>query len=227
MGARISYSAFKGSISTYYTKFRNFQQPVPGSYNGMTSFDFDGSGTIEPDETIYVVASNGDAYVKGVEIELEFDLAYLHEMLKGFRLAGGFMWNKGKQDFPGSEEEPLRHTHPMRGLFKLRWDDPQAKSGRWFEFAADFVDRYDEISDSRLNSDVGYLDDPQNPNSGLLRDYGLPGYSVFDIRGGLTLSKNLAMVLALENIFDKRYRRAHSRMDAPGRNFQIGLEWIF
>jgi len=227
VGARISYSAFKGSISTYYTKFRDFQQPVPGSYNGLTSFDFDGSGTIEPDEAIYVVASNGDAYVKGVEIELEFDLAYLHEMLKGFRLAGGFMWNKGEQDFPGSEEEPLRHTHPMRWLFKLCWEDPHAKSGRWLEFAGDFVDRYDEISDSRLNSDVGYLDDPQNPNSGLLRDYGLPGYSVFDIRGGLNLSKNLAMVLALENISDKRYRRAHSRMDASGRNFQIGLEWIF
>lgn len=227
VGARISYPAFNGSISTYYTKFRDFQQPVPGSYNGMTSYDFDGSGTIEPDETIYVVASNGEAYVEGVEIELEFDLAYLHKSLTGFSLAGGFMWNKGREKFPGREEEPLRHTHPMRGLIKLRWDDPNPKTGRWLEFVAELVDRYDEVSSARLHSDVGYLDNPQDPGSGLLRDYGLPGYSVFHIRGGLNLSKNLTMVLALENIFDLRYRTAHSRMDAAGRDFRVGLEWIF
>jgi hemoglobin/transferrin/lactoferrin receptor protein len=227
VGARVSYPTFSGSLTTYYTDFKDFQQPVPGSYNGMTYFDFDGSGIIEPDERIYEVASNGDAYVKGVEIELAFDLARFHENLNGFSVAGGFMWNKGEQEFPGEDEEPLRHTHPMRGLVKLHWEDPDPETGRWLEFVADMIDRFDEVSDDRLNSDVGYLNDPQDPDSGLLRDYGLPGYSVFHIRGGLSLSENLSMVLAMENILDKLYRTAHSRMDATGRNFRIGLEWRY
>ena len=60
-----------------------------------------------------------------------------------------------------------------------------------------------------------------------MRDYGLPGYTVFDLRGGYRFTKNVRMTLALENIFDKKYRTAHSRMDAMGRNFLIGMEARF
>lgn len=71
---------------------------------------------------------------------------------------------------------------------------------------------------------MGYLADPQDPSSGLLRPYGLPGYSVFDLRGGLDLSKNTRLTLGIENIGDKKYRTAHSRMDAPGRSVLVGIE---
>ena len=49
---------------------------------------------------------------------------------------GGFAWNKGEADKTDAhpEEEPLRHTQPMRGLFGVRWDDVQnPKSGLYVE----------------------------------------------------------------------------------------------
>lgn len=153
------------TLTGYYTDFDNFQQPVRGSYNGMTSFDFDGNGTVDSDENIFVNAANGDAYVQGVELECEVNVGSICEDLDGLRVFGGFMWNYGKMQFPGMEEEPLRHTHPARGIFKIRYDDPKPAKRWWAEFAADVVNRYDRVSDSRLNGDVGYRDNPQDSTS--------------------------------------------------------------
>lgn len=227
ISTRVRGEVVSTTLTGYYTDFRNFQQPVEGTYNGMSSYDFDGSGTIDADENIFVNAANGDAYVHGVELECEVNLASIFEDMKGWRVFGGFMWNYGKMQFPGIEEEPLRHTHPARGIFKLRYDDPQPQSKWWAEFASDIVNRYDQISDSRLNSDVGYRVNPQDPSSPLVRDYGLPGYTVFDVRGGYSFNRNLRMTLALENIFNKLYRTAHSRMDAQGRNLLVSMEYRF
>jgi len=215
------------SVTGYYTDFQNFQQPIPGTYDGMSSYDFDGSGTIDPDESIFVNAANGDAYVKGLELECEVNLGSISPQLHGWRLFPGLMWNYGKMHFPDTAEEPLRHTHPTRGILKLRYDDPKPKNKWWLEFVADIVDRFDEISESRLNGDVGYRSDPQDPSSPLVRDYGLPGYSVFDVRAGYHLAENASITVALDNVFDKLYRTAHSRMDAEGRDLFITLEVRF
>jgi len=129
--------------------------------------------------------------------------------------------------FPGTEEEPLRHTHPARGLFKIRYDDPKPENKWWAEFSTDMVRQYDQISDSRLTSDVGLRVDPQNSSSALVRDYGLPGYTVYDARFGYNFKPNMKMTLAIENIFNKFYRTAHSRMDAQGRNLLISMEYMF
>lgn len=227
LSTRIRGEVVSTTLTGYYTDFHNFQQPVPGTYNGMSSYDFDGSGTIDSDEGIFVNAANGDAYVTGVELEWEIKLGALCEDLDGWRVFAGMMWNYGRMQFPGEEEEPLRHTHPLRGLFKLRYDDTSPAQRWWAEFATDIVDRFDQVSDSRLNGDVGYRDDPQDSGSPLLRDYGLPGYTVFDVRGGYRFNENLRMTLALENILDKKYRTAHSRMDAQGRNLLVGMEYTF
>ncbi len=227
LSTRIRGDVVSTTLTGYYTDFHNFQQPVPGTYNGMTSYDFDGSGTIDSDEGVFVNAADGDAYVTGVELECEVNLGSLYEDLTGWRFFWGVMWNYGRMQFPDEAEEPLRHTHPIRGLVKLRYDDPTPKRKWWVEFVADMVDQFDQVSDSRLNGDVGYRADPQDPASGLLRDYGLPGYTVLDLRGGYRFTENMRMTAALENILDKKYRSAHSRMDAPGRNFVVGLEARF
>ena len=82
------------------------------------------------------------------------------------------------------------------------------------------------MSDGRLNGDVGYLVDPQDNGSGLLRPYGLPGYTVYDVRGGLEIGDGVSLTIALENVTDKKYRTAHSRMDAAGRSLLVGLEIV-
>jgi len=69
--------------------------------------------------------------------------------------------------------------------------------------------------------------DPQDKTSPLVREDGLPGYTVFNVRGGLDLMKDLSLTVAVENLTDKKYRAAHSRMNAPGINFLTSLTYRF
>ena len=55
----------------------------------------------------------------------------------------------------------------------------------------------------------------------------LPGYTVFDVRGGFRLTKDARIEFAIENLTDKEYRRLHSRMDFPGLGIRIGFTLDF
>ena len=191
---------------------------MPGTFQGQEYYDFNQDGAFDPDERVYVTVPKGDAYVYGVELWCRSHLnLFLPFLSKNWSLSGGFMWNYGRDI---TDDAPLRHTHPARGLATLRWDNG---NGEWFEFCGEFVRKFGRVVPSRLATDVGYLKNPQDPESGLIRDFGLPGYSVFDIRGGFDLGKYVSVTLALENIFDKGYRRAHSRWDESGFNAIVGL----
>jgi outer membrane receptor protein involved in Fe transport len=47
---------------------------------------------------------------------------------------------------------------------------------------------------------------PKDMNSALLVP--LPGYIVFDLRGGYMLANQMMLTLAVENLTDEHYRRA-------------------
>ena len=206
------------TAAVYHTLFQNFPAAQPGEYNGMDEIDFDGDGNMDP----IVVLAQAKGYVTGLEVDTAIDLSHFHAQLAGWTWGNGFMVNKGRVKFEG-DEEPLLNTHPPRWVTRLHWEDPTSPSHAWFEAGADIVDRYDQIGDITYR---GYLTDPQDPNSGLLRPYGLPGYTIFDVRGGLDLGRGVRLTLALENVFDKKYRTAHSSMDSPGRSLIAGLEII-
>lgn len=224
VGVRTRNELFDTQLAFYYTVFDGFQNPVPGTFNGQQYYDYDGDGVLAPDERVYVTAGNGEAYVMGVEWEARMELHELWDAIPlGTYASGGFMWNQGQDQ---TNDEPLRHTHPARGLLTLGYEEPM--SGRWYvDITADFVDRYTDISSSRLQSDVGYRKDPQDPTSPLIRDDGLPGYTVIDISAGARLDEKLRLGVNLENVTNKNYRPAHSRMDAFGFNFNIWLEGTF
>jgi len=226
MGVKWQEPGWSGNTAFYYTDFDNFQNLVPGTFQGSEFFDIEGDG-IEEDDRVFVNKGNGDAYVYGVEIESSLDLEKVLPAIFGpeWSVGGGFMWNIG-QDL--TNDEPLRHTHPARGLLKARWDDTMKKRGLWWELAADFVRHFDRVPSGRLDSDPTYRKNPQDPDSGRLRSGGgLPGYTVLDLRGGINVTENASLTLAIENLTDKKYRPAHSRWDAPGINLLAGLQIVF
>ncbi len=225
LGTRVERDWWRVGVAAYYSFLSDVQQPVPGSWNGLTEIDYDQNGTIDPDEQIYNV-TGADGYVTGLEITSSIDLDRFWSQAENWSWSNGFMANYGRVEFDDGEE-PLRHTHPPRWLTALHWEDPNPQGGAWFEIVGDFVARFDQISEGRLNSDVGYLNDPQDPNSGLIRPYGLPSYIVAHIRGGVNLSRNTRLTVGINNIFDEEYRVAHSRMDAAGRSVNIGLRASF
>ncbi|MEQ8765892.1 MAG: TonB-dependent receptor [Planctomycetota bacterium] len=56
---------------------------------------------------------------------------------------------------------------------------------------------------------------------------GTPTWWTFNLRGAIELTKNLRVALALENIFDQRYRVHGSGLDAPGFNAVVQVEAMF
>ncbi len=230
LGTRVRKSWWSASVSGYYSQLYDVQQPTPGSYNGDTEIDIDGDGDME---AIYVT-SGADGYVTGIEIDTAIDLGHFNAGLENWTWHNGFMANYGVVEFDAGDE-PLRHTTPPRFLTALRWDDQDRSRGRWFEFVGDFVAPFTRVADGRLAyddsgnfiGDVGYLNDPQDKTSGLINANGLPGYAVFHARMGLTLTEGVRLTVGIENLLDKQYRSAHSRMDAAGRNVIVGFEASF
>ena len=54
---------------------------------------------------------------------------------------------------------------------------------------------------------------------------GTPSWYDFSIIGDYILNKNIKLNFGIYNLFDFHYREFGSGISAPGRNFQIGLNW--
>ena len=63
--------------------------------------------------------------------------------------------------------------------------------------------------------------DPRFPNGGT------PAWWTMNLRAGVSVRPGLWLLAGLENLFNYRYRIHGSGIDAPGRNFTIGLDWVF
>jgi outer membrane receptor protein involved in Fe transport len=224
VGLKTRAKHFRSSVFGYYTKFRNWQIIVPGTFEGSDWYDFNQSSVEDAGESVYVTKDSGDAYVYGVELEGELSLEAFSSAMNGWHIGGGFAWNYGKDQNSG---DPFRHTQPAEGKLYIKWDKTDIKFKPWVKLAGMFVGAFDRIPPDRLQNDVGYRVDPQDKSSPLVRDYGLPGYSVFDLRAGLKLWKQVNVTLNIENITDKLYRQAHSRWDEVGRNFVVGVSYGF
>jgi hemoglobin/transferrin/lactoferrin receptor protein len=215
VGTKVLSEKFSGSLFTYYSGIRNWQTWTRGDYNGQTQIN---------GEDVYVLKT-GKANVYGVELETETRLDLIHDQIPPtWSFFAGFAWNYGDDR---ASDEPMRHTHPARSVLALRWKDEDRARNGWFELSTDIVRHYDRIPSDRLQDDVGYKREPQDGSSPLLRDYGLPGYTVFAVRGGLDIIKNLSLTVAVENLTDKKFRRAHSRWDEAGINFLTSLTYRF
>ncbi len=220
LGAKVEEETLQMGTALYYTGFRNFQNIVAGSYNGSNFYDFNQNGSFEANERVYQTTANGSAYVKGVEwsAEVRLDRWMDHPRAEDWSFGGGFMWNIGQDR---SNDVPLRHTHPARALAHLYWVPQQAQNGLYAGIEAEAVDAFTRIDPARLNSDVGYLNDPQDSTSGLIRPWGIPGYALFDLRAGFAQANGVEWAFAVENLLDRNYRGAHSRVDGMGRNFTV------
>ncbi len=209
-------------VVAYWTRFRNFQNLVRGTFAGLDWYDHDGDLVRDPGEDVYRNVGNGRADLYGVELAGSLNLAALDCRCFGeaWTVGGSFAWNHGQDE---TNDIPLRHTQPLAAAAWLRWEPPGARGRPWAEVLARFADRFDRIPPDRLANDVGYWEDPQDPGSGKRRDWGLPGYTVVDLRAGARLGERVEVSAGVGNLFDKLYRPAHARWDAPGRNFSFAI----
>ena len=56
---------------------------------------------------------------------------------------------------------------------------------------------------------------------------GTPGYTIYNIRGGVNISRNFKTSLGIENIGNRDYRIHGSGNNEPGRNFILSVSGSF
>ncbi|MCU0724437.1 MAG: TonB-dependent receptor, partial [Planctomycetes bacterium] len=223
-GVRTRYTTFSAENFFWYSKIKDWQEVGASTFNGSDWYDFNSNGSQDANENIVAYQSISSAYLYGLEGKATLYLSTLSpDLPDGWSVWGGYAWNAGKD----KNHDYMRHTMPLRGLLGIRWDDSDPERAAYVEGIVEMVNRYDRVAESRL-SDLGWRRDPQDKNSPLLRSYGgVPGYTILSIYAGINLCPNARLRVGVENLTDKKYRRAHSRMDAPGIGFIAGLDVSF
>ena len=103
-------------------------------------------------------------------------------------------------------DEPLSVIPPQKVLLGLRYQ----RARWWAEANGRFVDRQ-----TRLPSN-----DPDF-------EEGVPGFSVYDLRGGFDFDFGLGFLVAVGNITDKLYAEPFNNRPEPGRNYRVTARYRF
>ena len=101
LGIRNSGRYMFGSFCGYYTNFNHFQSYEPGTFNGKSWFDFNGSGIQEPDDNVFVLTDTGKASMYGVEWQEDFRIDQLVN-------APGRLWLGGASRTCSARTRPTR-----------------------------------------------------------------------------------------------------------------------
>ncbi len=170
-------------------------------------------------------------------------------------LANQFLFTQGGTDFFQVENSSRAYTYTFEGWLDHLLHQSQQGPGHWLFSQADWTLGRDESADEPLSKVpplqvlLGYRVD------GLPRDLfgeiyargaarqdrvssadeadprfpidGTPAWWTLNLRAGIDLAPGARLSAALENLFNVRYRIHGSGIDAPGRNFVIGLQWSF
>ena len=231
-GVKVAGGGYQGELAAYTTAIDNQQSITQGSFDGRDFFDENDNGVRDEGELdILETVAGGKATLVGIDLSGEATLATLAEWLghpgaigPEWSVRGGFSWETGKDR---QIDQPIRWVHPAFGVAALRYENFEVAHPFWMELAGTFVRRFDRVVAGR-EGDPAWRDDPQDRDSGLHRSYaGVPGYSILDLRGGIRFGERDRLTVAIENLTDKRYRSAHSRIPAPGINFLVSLDLWF
>jgi hemoglobin/transferrin/lactoferrin receptor protein len=154
----------------------------------------------------------GDGFIHGIEAEASLDLTGEWTAL------GNISWMNGRVDqylLPSGKkvDEPLSRMQPLSGLIALRY--APADSSFWATFETVMVDNQDKLALRDEN------DTTRIPPGGT------PGYTVYNLRGGLDFTEDLSLTVAIENLTDKNYRVHGSGLNEPGMNLVISLQYCF
>ncbi|KAA3615602.1 MAG: TonB-dependent receptor [Calditrichaeota bacterium] len=162
---------------------------------------YNGSPNIVSGEDTLSVKSKqngGKAFITGFESSLNFALS---NSLK-FRSNLSFTFGENQ-----TANEPVGGIPPLFGLVGASWQQNKSFSEFYLRFAA---------AQTRLSSDD--FDDPRIPIGGT------PEWFTLNVRTEYEFNNWIRLNLAVENILDHLYREHGSGINAPGRNFIVGIK---
>ena len=196
VGLRVTEKQHEFSLVGYHTRIRDFiTSTATGNLRG---------GQVEVSKQ-----NSGSGFVRGVEV------AARREWRNGFSVWGNLTWLESELDAPESiatsriVSEPLSRTMPLTTNFGLRWERPQ--DGRFAALDVSIVARADQLSRG----------DRRDINR--IPPGGTPGYEFVRASVGQRLGAHFDIALAVNNVFDNRYRSHGSGVNAAGLGVDLRL----
>ena len=197
IGSKFSIDKWSGSVAYYYTIVEDLITRTP-------------TGVVIAGDDEVTKKNSGDGYVQGVELNSAY------QIIPSLAFKSSMAWMDSKVDtFPTSapvlKKEVMDRMLPTTFNFSLKYK----KEKLWLEAFSTIAKKQSELStrDSK---------DTQRIPVG-----GTPGYTIFNLRGGYTLSDHVSLSLAIENLTDKNYRVHGSGQNEAGINTIFSLQTKF
>jgi hemoglobin/transferrin/lactoferrin receptor protein len=205
LGTKYAGSRAQGSAFYFVTKLDDLMERSPGLFGGLPYFDLNDNGQQDKGEPNVLHRQNiGEATIEGFEMAAS---VVPHPRLT---LWGNFTYTKGDDEVA---HVPLARIPPAFGTVAARWSF-KGKADAWLELQAQFAG-----DQRRLN--------PSDITDTRIGPEGTDGFTVFHVRGGLSLIEHLRFTLALENIGDEAYKYHGSGVYRPGFQAVFSLEYEF
>lgn len=200
VGVKTRHDKWSGEVAYWYTMISNMivQSPT-GNYVGATP-------EVRKDNI-------GDGYVHGIELETSY------RPWEEWKFFGNFSWMYGKVDQLDEKrgftttEAPLSRLMPATLNLGVRYEP--LKSKYWVESVVTAVNGQDKLA-LRDRTDTSRI--PPD---------GTPGYTIYTLRSGVNVAKNVELSAAVENITDKNYRIHGSGSNEAGTNFVLAADVKF
>lgn len=198
-GIKSRFETFSSSLTYYYTRIEDMIVRAP------TGRTIDGLQEVTK-------KNSGDGYVQGLEWLGQLTLS------QNWSTWLGAAWMDGEVEAyptssPATSRDYITRLMPPTAQLGVRCQTDSAKY--WIEGLCDAADKADKLSAEDRR-------DTQRIPPG-----GTPGYVVFGARAGSRITRDLAMTVGVENIFDKDYRIHGSGVNEPGRNFVLTANYAF
>jgi hemoglobin/transferrin/lactoferrin receptor protein len=198
-GIKSRFKKLTAALTYYYTDIDSMIVRAP------TGLKIDGN-------TEVTKKNSGDGYIHGVELSGSYDFT----RTLSTRLTT--CWMDGKVDaYPASsavkERDYITRLMPPSAEMGIRWQTENSKY--WVEAICDLAAKADKLSADDLR------DTQRIPSDGT------PGYAVYTVRAGSTITDSLTLAFAVENILDEDYRIHGSGVNESGRNFVLTANYIF
>lgn len=203
---KVFYDLVRVDFSCYYTYFDNAMVRDDFTFNGQDSIIYQGELS-----KVQALQNASFAQVYGLNSLIELKIG------RKFILMSVNNWQKGFERLE-SEDSPMRHIAPFHGKTSISYSYLKAK--------ATFYSLYNgEIS--FVNMPVSELSKPylyiEDENGNLYS----PSWITFNVSLQYSISSDLIIALALENITNRRYRPYSSGITAKGRSFLISAKFVF
>ena len=205
----------KFEVTAYYTWFRNALVKAPFQLHGQDSIFYNGVNS-----AVYANQNKNKAYIFGATASVAIDV------MPHLALQSIINFSKGRFETNAAEtsnvyrkqpddtyklvsaqvdSKPLDHIPPVFGKTSLRY----------------YKQRY-ELEAFVIYNGWKYLDDYNadgEDNAEYATADGMPSWYTINLRSRYSITKNLLLQFAIENVFDRNYRHFASGFSAPGRNF--------